>query len=294
MAEQLLDRVRAQIRARVRELEPAVRESEQLEAANAALDGLGIATPAADTSAPAAAAPTRRRRPSSARRPGGPAKRAPRGANRTAVLGVLAERSGVSASELSSAAGVARPVLYALLKTLEERGEVAKEQLPGGSTGTASHRHRATRVCDAQAGGSVAAAASRHRLPGSGLLEGKPSHGRRPAGCRCARYRALRGHSDSGAAALRQRADLDGGLVRGLHGRENRVSRQWRSRPAMGRTDLRKPAPPKGERPTQRSASERRRRVRCGSECSNARWRLIQDVPGLPQLVARRSRRERV
>ena len=131
MAEQLLDRVRAQIRARVRELEPAVRESEQLEAANAALDGLGIATPAADTSAPAAAAPTRRRRPSSARRPGGPAKRAPRGANRTAVLGVLAERSGVSASELSSAAGVARPVLYALLKTLEERGEVAKEQLPG-------------------------------------------------------------------------------------------------------------------------------------------------------------------
>ena len=30
---------------------------------------------------------------------------------------------------------VARPVLYALLKTLEERGEVAKEQLPGGTTG---------------------------------------------------------------------------------------------------------------------------------------------------------------
>ena len=51
------------------------------------------------------------------------------------MLGVLAERPGVSASELSSAAGVARPVLYALLKTLEERGEVAKEHLPGGTTG---------------------------------------------------------------------------------------------------------------------------------------------------------------
>ena len=39
------------------------------------------------------------------------------------------------ASELSAASGVARPVLYALLKTLEGRGEVAKEQLPAGTTG---------------------------------------------------------------------------------------------------------------------------------------------------------------
>jgi DNA-binding transcriptional ArsR family regulator len=133
MAEQLLDQIHAQIRYRVRALEPAVREAEQLEAAIAALDGLAVPGPAVLASAPASAPLVRRRPASSTRR--GPAKRARRGANRAAVLGVLAERSGVRASELSSAAGVTRPVLYALLKTLEEQGEIAKEQLPGGTTG---------------------------------------------------------------------------------------------------------------------------------------------------------------
>jgi sugar-specific transcriptional regulator TrmB len=135
MAEQLLDRIHAQVRARVRELEPAVRESEQLEAAVAALDGLAVPGAALRAPAPATAAPAQRRRASSARRGRGPAKRAPRGANRAAVLGALAELAGVSANELSGAAGVARPVLYTLLKTLEDRGEVAKEQLPGGTAG---------------------------------------------------------------------------------------------------------------------------------------------------------------
>jgi DNA-binding IclR family transcriptional regulator len=51
------------------------------------------------------------------------------------VLRVLGERPGVSVAELSSAAGVAKPVLYNLLETLEQRGEIAREQLPGGSTG---------------------------------------------------------------------------------------------------------------------------------------------------------------
>jgi DNA-binding IclR family transcriptional regulator len=48
---------------------------------------------------------------------------------------VLEERPGVSVAELVAASGVQRTVLYTLLKTLEQRGEVAKEQLPGGSTG---------------------------------------------------------------------------------------------------------------------------------------------------------------
>ncbi|MEA2464568.1 MAG: hypothetical protein QOJ98_2315, partial [Acidobacteriota bacterium] len=75
----------------------------------------------------------RRSRPSAGCRPG--RDRAPRGANRAAVLGVVGERPGVSASELSTASGVTRPVLYALLKTLEGRGEVVKEELPGGVAG---------------------------------------------------------------------------------------------------------------------------------------------------------------
>jgi DNA-binding IclR family transcriptional regulator len=50
------------------------------------------------------------------------------------VLRVLGDRPGVSIAELSSASGVAKPVLYALLKTLEQRGEIAREDLPGGGT----------------------------------------------------------------------------------------------------------------------------------------------------------------
>jgi hypothetical protein len=61
--------------------------------------------------------------------------RAPRGANRAAVLGVIGERPGVSARELAAASGVGRGALYALLRTLTERGEIATQQLPSGHTG---------------------------------------------------------------------------------------------------------------------------------------------------------------
>jgi MarR family protein len=112
-------------------LEPAVRESELLAASLDALDGVRAAEPA--TPAPKKATARRSRRSS---RPGRPRTTpAPRDANRAAVLAVLGERPGVSAGELAAAGGVARPVLYALLKRLEEFGEVAKERLPGGATG---------------------------------------------------------------------------------------------------------------------------------------------------------------
>jgi hypothetical protein len=135
MADSLLDQIHSQIRDRARELRPAVFESERLTAALAALDSLGAAPPAKRQASPARVGKPRLRpsRPSPSR-PSSP-KRAPRGANRAAVLGVLAERPGVSVTELSTAADIARPVLYALLKTLEERGEVVKEELPGGITG---------------------------------------------------------------------------------------------------------------------------------------------------------------
>jgi|SRR4051794_24493712 sugar-specific transcriptional regulator TrmB len=137
MAEQLLDQIRLQIRDRVRELEPAAHEYERLDAALTALGGPADArasTPALAPAAQEAAVSTRRpKTPASGRRAN--SKRAPRGANRAAVLATLAERPGASASELSTASGVARPVLYALLKTLEERGELTKEDLPGGASG---------------------------------------------------------------------------------------------------------------------------------------------------------------
>jgi hypothetical protein len=116
----------------VRALEPAVAEYEQLLAANAALAGLAT-DQSSDRRADASSsrAPTVRR--SRRRRSNGP--RAPRGANRAAVLRTLEERPGVSVAELASASGVGRTVLYGLLKTLEQRGEMVREQLPGGSSG---------------------------------------------------------------------------------------------------------------------------------------------------------------
>jgi hypothetical protein len=133
MAEPLLDHIHSELRARVRELEPAVAEYEQLESADAVLAGLAVDQPGerrAAATTPSSPSPRRGARP---RRSSGP--RAPRGANRAAVLRVLEERPGVSVAELASASGVGRTVLYGLLKTLEQRGEVAKEQLPGGTTG---------------------------------------------------------------------------------------------------------------------------------------------------------------
>jgi hypothetical protein len=126
-----LDQIHSQILERVRELEPAAREFDRLEAALTALGGLGEAPvrPALAVPPPRAAE-HRAKAPARAR-----SKRAPRGANRTATLAAIAERPGASASELSSVSGVGKPVLYALLKTLEEQGEVAKEDLPSGTAG---------------------------------------------------------------------------------------------------------------------------------------------------------------
>jgi hypothetical protein len=124
MAE-LLDRIHAEIRERLEASRAAAQEYERLEAALAAMGG-----PAR------AAAPAPRRRPAE--------PRAPRGANREAVLRALEERPGASASELAAASGVARPVLYGVLNRLIEAGEVAKEELPGGTTGYKRLREEST------------------------------------------------------------------------------------------------------------------------------------------------------
>src|SRR3954467_9537810 len=92
------------------------------------------ASRAPTTAKPAAAASKPRTRAAS----GKPARaRAPRGANRTAVLAVVRERPGVTASELAAASGVTGGTLYALLRRLTEQGELAKRELTGGQTGYA-------------------------------------------------------------------------------------------------------------------------------------------------------------
>src|SRR4051794_30840759 len=108
---ELLERIHGEIRERLEVSRAAVEEYRILEATLEALGGpLTGPTRTASTAEP----PQPKRRARSEHRSPKPT-RAPRGANRAAVLAVLAERPGVSANELSNASGVKRPVLYALL-----------------------------------------------------------------------------------------------------------------------------------------------------------------------------------
>jgi IclR helix-turn-helix domain len=114
----LLDRIHAELRERLAASRAAVEEYERLQAALAALGEQ------------AAPAPRRARRSTTATR-----QRAPRGANREAVLRAVGERPGASPGELAAASGVAKPVLYNLLRTLSQRGELVRQDLPGGGAG---------------------------------------------------------------------------------------------------------------------------------------------------------------
>jgi hypothetical protein len=146
----LLERVHAQTRERLAELLPAAEEYERLQAALAVLDGLtpprGKHSPASTAQPPARSSgapndglPARRSSRDAAAPPatetGDRRSRAPRGANRAAVLAAVRERPGASAGELAAAAGIARPVVYTLLNRLVERGELVRGQLPSGASG---------------------------------------------------------------------------------------------------------------------------------------------------------------
>ena len=61
--------------------------------------------------------------------------RAPRGANREAILGIVGERPGVSAAEIADVTKISRAVTYNTLSKLVAQGRLAKTELPGGQTG---------------------------------------------------------------------------------------------------------------------------------------------------------------
>ncbi len=132
----LLDRVHKEMAARLAELRPLVEEHRRLEAALGALNEVQSATPWPRAANASAAGGSRRR----AGRNGGSAsarKRAPRGANRKAVLSALRERPGSSSGELAAVSGVEGGTLHALLTRLVKDGEVEKQELPSGRTGYA-------------------------------------------------------------------------------------------------------------------------------------------------------------
>jgi hypothetical protein len=102
-------------------VQPLVSERERLEAA------LSMA-PFATSVRPAA-------KPAPARRPRATATRAPRGANREAILKLVGERPGVSAAEIADVTKITRAVTYNTLSKLVQQGQLAKTELPGGQTG---------------------------------------------------------------------------------------------------------------------------------------------------------------
>lgn len=105
----------AGIDARLAELEPFIEEHAQLTAARAVLTGDGTAP-----ARPAGRAATRSGRP--ARRAVG--RRAPRGANRAAILAHVAEHPGATVAQISDATGIPRPTLYTTVSGLKKKGEL--------------------------------------------------------------------------------------------------------------------------------------------------------------------------
>jgi hypothetical protein len=154
----LVDRIRAELQVRIRELRPVVREFERLERAAAALARSGTRSvprtssrvrraptaahneeaagttgeagrSTADRSAPAK--PQRRRRPAPRARAGpksaAPRRTpAPRGQTRAKVLEALAAAPGSSSAAVAKAAGISPSVAAATISRLVKQGQVRR------------------------------------------------------------------------------------------------------------------------------------------------------------------------
>ena len=129
----LLDRIRAEMSTRLAELRPLVDEHTRLDAALQALGDTDHRTPV--PASPAAAARSRSHPPHNT--PATARKRAPRGANRLAVLRAAEDRPGATSAELATISGVQANTLHALLARLVKSGELQKETLPTNRTGYA-------------------------------------------------------------------------------------------------------------------------------------------------------------
>lgn len=119
----LVGQIQRDIEKRLQELRPLLEEKERLEAVLAALkNGYGAPAPAAKRPRPA---PTS----SAARAPyaGGKSRRAPRGANREAILSVVRERPGVSAAEVASITRIAKPTVHTTISQLKRKGILEPE-----------------------------------------------------------------------------------------------------------------------------------------------------------------------
>jgi Fic family protein len=129
----LLDRIREEMSTRLAELRPLVDEHGRLAAALQALGAVNSeAAVAASASSPVQTRPRVQKTPPAKRR-----KRAPRGANREAVLRAAQQRPGATSAELAAVSEVEPNTLNALLARLVKAGELQKRALPTGRTGYA-------------------------------------------------------------------------------------------------------------------------------------------------------------
>jgi DNA-binding transcriptional ArsR family regulator len=118
----LVGQIQRDIEKRLQELRPLIEEKERLEAVLAALTN---GAPAPATVAPRAR-PTAR---SAGRAPyaSGTGKRAPRGANREAILSAVRERPGVSAAEVAAITRIAKPTVHTTISQLKRKGILEPE-----------------------------------------------------------------------------------------------------------------------------------------------------------------------
>jgi hypothetical protein len=133
----LLDSIRAEVRSRLDELRPLVREYERLQGAEAALaDGSPTrgkrGGQANRSGAQALPGGRRSRRTGSRRRSSSSLERE---ANREKVVALVRERPGITKAELKDVSGLSSAGVGQNLRRLLDRGEVSEEALPGGATG---------------------------------------------------------------------------------------------------------------------------------------------------------------
>jgi hypothetical protein len=122
-----LDEKRKEIQARLNELQPLVEEYRLLEAADAALSGIGNS--AAPAAAPGAPAPARRTRSASPRASRGSGRRGrPRGSGTRAAqaLDLVRDRPGITIPEMAQSMGIQQNYLYRVMPGLAEQGKVTK------------------------------------------------------------------------------------------------------------------------------------------------------------------------
>ncbi len=154
-----LDEKQREITDRLKELKPLIEEYERLEAAAAALDGLGVSAAATTTAAPKATRKAARKvpgrrgpgrprgsktktkkaraavaAPAAAAAPagrGGPRRKAGRrkgsGTRAAQALSFVTAQPGITIPELAARMGIKQNYLYRVLPTLEEENKVVKQ-----------------------------------------------------------------------------------------------------------------------------------------------------------------------